>query len=164
MKTQANATLSKGAQTYINSLIQQDKIFTVNTVKNQFPNESTTTIATYVAKAAKGKRYVTVANGPVYVPSSMFAKNASTVTTVKVSARKSVMSGKIMMNVPLSSSIVNQLRLSARSYRYSIRNRTITISRSSTSLRSKLSSFTVWANNRAAIPVDTLGEYTIRVR
>lgn len=162
MKT-TNKGLSRGAQNYIDSLVSQGKIFTVKTIKNWFPNETDLEISSYAKTAVKGQRYSTIADSAVFVPSAMFANNAPADNgPVTIAARNSVVSSVKRIHVPLSSKVVDQFKMSTRTYRYSIKNQSITIHRDSTN--SKLDSFTVWKSGKAVIPVPTLGNYTVTIK
>jgi hypothetical protein len=158
-----NTSLSRGAQNYIDSLISQGKIFTVKTVKNQYPDDTDAEITTYAKNAVKGQKYSTITDSTVFVPSQMFANNAATkVTPVTIDAKNSIVSSAKRMHVPLSSSVINQFRMSTRSYRYSIKGSVITIHRDSTN--KKLPSFSVWKSGKAVIPVTAMGSYTVTIK
>jgi hypothetical protein len=162
MKTKTKS-LSKGAQNYINSLVEQGKLFTVSTISQWFPEDTEENIMAFIAEAVKGQGYSTISDSAVFVPGAMFAHNAAKKSNpVKIKARMSTVSSFKQVNVPLSSTVIENFGLSMRRYRYSIKGNTITIHRSSTN--TKLLSFIVWKTKKAMIPTPTTGEYTVVVK
>ena len=159
MKT--TTKLSTAAQAYITSLMEQNKIFTAKTISKHFPSESMTDISAYLSSLTS-KTYIKVSESMVLVPKTMFAKNASTINKVSVTARNSTVSGKKVMHVSLTPSMVEDLKLSCRKYCYSISKNVITVHSSSTSTKHPM--FNIWATNKGVIPVPAMGIYTIIVK
>lgn len=153
--------LSSAAMSYIDSLMNHDKIFTVQTIRKHFPSESVTDISEYLS-SLKSKNYITVSESLIMVPKTMFASNKPAKTKVTVTARNSTVSGKKVLHVALTPKMVEELKLSVRKYSYSISGNTITVH--SSSMSKKHSTFNVWASNKAVIPVSTTGTYTIVIK
>lgn len=149
-------TLSSSAKNYIDSLIRHNKIFTVSTITKHFPGEDATIIEQYVLNSHN--TYTPFTNTTVFLPKAVFATNGATLKNATVKARSSKVSSKTSTHVELSTTLVDGFKLSCREYKYEIKNNIITIYSSSTR---KLPSFKVWKNNRAVIPVSSVGDYSI---
>lgn len=149
--------ISKKAQAYVNSLIEQGKLFTANTIKKFFPSEKLEDINNYINEILKNSNYMVFAG---FIPRDIMALNNKTkCTSVSVKAQRNIVSGVEITHVSLDSKTVKNLGLSVRQYCYSIKGDEIIIHRSSTS--NKHDKFQVWNNGRAIIPVDKIQKYTI---
>jgi len=157
--------ISSMARNYIQSLVNQEKIFTTQTIINQFPSSSEEMINTIAAEiASTSKKYSVVRNSMVFVPRRMFSENRSKNTTITKSSSMSTHSGVRGNHLTLSSSDVNSLGLSQRKYRYTIDASTLTLTVHRNSTSEKMHTFTVWSNNRSTILVPAAGEWTVKVR
>ena len=116
----------------------------------------------YAKEVTKGKGYVAVSDFSC-IPSKFFAENGTKKTEpVKIMSNKSMTSGKNIIHVSLNKSVIEKFKLSARTYKYSIKGDNIIIHRDSTN--KALKSFNVWKTQRASIPVDSVKEYSVEVR
>ena len=178
--TASNATslVSNSAASWINSRIKSGQSFTLSEYIAAFPSEKSTSLVSYAYQmtaannydrrstfvfspgAAPSKSAVVKPVAPVSAKSTMTSKsnkssNKSSVNTYQVVSRESTNGGKTIWNLPLSSTMTSNAKLSTRAYHYTVdmNTRTVVVYRNSSAAPSGSPMFSVWSNGRGLIPL-----------